>query len=685
MRPAVVLALLGCAAIAASAIDSQAAGPFSFPHRPHLTAATIAAGGTGSDADCRTCHDYSAAVRESHLSGCEKCHVDKESGKHLEWKVTGAYERPAFQHKEHLFTKEGAARKDISCFTCHEMRRDADWIEFSVPTAGLGPKSRDAKGARTCADCHATHEPKGGVVRQDETTGDGKACAQCHLGNAAIEPLKYRGDVRAAGGRPFEHEDHGAASADCNGCHAPIRQSKTVWDYDPTKGTAQMCVTCHVDEAGKPLVAAAARTSTITKIDFSRFPHATHLGEFSKMDCRTCHYPETDDLGRRTFPQRAASPEPTGRDQLLRFAACDACHGHENWAPQKPSWHVEGHGVGAWACFKCHEGQADKDGKLPVAAASVSRSAVGPSKFTVHFHPGITKRGATLADPNQPAGGKTLACGECHLGNLDELTSRITTKPFAHDPHLPASPTNENCVQCHATSATSRRSEDLKRFDAHVDAAPAPVGAAANVRGCLECHVGATAADLGLDVAPAERKVPQFDHAGHVRAASLVAGTQGIACSQCHVKGGELGYTTPPDVLACTKCHAHEGDAAKVARTGPKTSQGDAKKCLLCHDQVRGDANGRVGTPPRETITRTHLELRPGTQRHDKGGDCAACHGREGAAATPYKERIAKALVQMSIHDDPDFAGRPFNDPKGDCKQCHRTEPRGYLRSLAQR
>jgi hypothetical protein len=165
----------------------------------------------------------------------------------------------------------------------------------------------------------------------------------------------------------------------------------------------------------------------------------------------------------------------------------------------------------------------------------------------------------------------------------------------------------------------------------------------------------------------------------------LVCTAKGIGCTECHQKGGEVGYQTPADVLACTKCHAHEGDAAKVARTGPKVSKGDSTKCLLCHDQVRGDENGRVGNPPRETIVRAHLELGAGTQHHDKGGDCAACHGRDGGEKVPYKERIAKALVQTSIHDDPEFAGRPFNDPKGDCAKCHRTEPRGYLRSLANR
>jgi hypothetical protein len=402
------------------------------------------------------------------------------------------------------------------------------------------------------------------------------------------------------------------------------------------------------------------------------------------MNCKTCHYPEADEQGKRVFPQRAASVEPVGRAQLVNFKTCDACHGHEAWAPSKPSWHVEGHGVGAWACFKCHDGTADAQGKLKIGTAASSRESIRATRIASHAHPGVAARGAPLADPTQQVDGKPRACSECHLGDLALLTSRLVDKPFSHAPHVSAKSTSDDCLACHVTSATSRRSEDLRRFEAHLGDAPAPTGAAAAARGCLDCHAGANAADLGIERA-AEARVVQFDHAGHVRAASLVPGEKGIGCTECHVVGGDRGCTTPADVLACTKCHAHEGDAAKVARTGPKTSVGDATKCLFCHEQVRGDANGAVGAPPRETIERQHLALTPGVQKHDKTGDCAACHVRDGAASTPYEERIRSAKVQLSIHEDPAFADRPFNDPKGNCAICHRNEPRGYLRSLSKR
>lgn len=687
------------AALAAAATTSSAAGPFSFPHRPHLSADTIARAGAGQDADCRVCHDYSRGERDAHLKGCDACHVGRE---HLELKFAeAAPARPAFQHKEHLFDAKGAPRGDVSCMTCHAMVQDQDWIEFSVPTAGLGPRGRGdrgggAMGVKTCADCHAAHEPKGGLVDEDERTGDGKACAQCHLGAASILPLRYRPPAeRAAGERPFRHADHGGVKGECEACHTTMRASRTIWDHDPSQATAGKCAECHVDARGEPLVALSSRKTTVTRIDFEKFPHAAHVGKKGGETCQSCHFPETSPEAKARFPEREPSAEPTGRDQLVNYDVCVACHGADEWAPGKRSWAVEGHGVGAWACFKCHEGVADAQGRLPIAGAEVARATIGEARFSVHHHPGITSKGAPLARPTQEVGGEARQCTDCHVAGIEALASRLAGKPFAHAPHLPAQPDQDDCLACHSSSASARRSEDLARFDPHVAGLPAPAGANAAAKSCFECHVGATAAELGLETPPAKRRVAQFDHGGHVNAASLVAGAKGIACTQCHEEGGRFGYTTPPEVLDCTRCHAHEGDPAKVARTGPKISQGDASKCLNCHEAVRGAEEGRVGAQVRETIVRTHLALREGRQHHDKGGACASCHAREDAAQEPYRERIARAQVRTSIHEDPALAREWFNDPaiakpgadpKGrTCATCHRNEPRGYLRSLSAR
>jgi len=567
-------------------------------------------------------------------------------------------------------------------------------VEFSVPPPALGPRGVAGRPGgplleETCADCHAEHEPRGGKVKADDRTGDDKECSVCHMSAARILPLKYRADRPVPGVRPFRHVDHGGEQGACETCHGDIRQSKTVWDYDPTLGTAEKCITCHVADAqGTPLVGVGspARESRLPYVDFSKFPHASHLAEPKgeiqvsgkvTSGCRTCHYPEADPASAKLFPGRAPSGEPVGRAQLVDYRACEPCHA---------AWKVENHGVGAWACFKCHTGVPDAQGKLPIATAAVTRDEVTRVSFTKQHHPGITSKGARVVDTREP-GSKN--CADCHVGDIAELTSRLAGRGFAHAPHVSADAANTECLTCHPTAATTSWSEDLQRFEARVGGSGSVVGAAENAKGCLECHVGADPAELGL--AQKERVVPQFDHKSHVTSDSYYALIKGIACTECHTEGGDVGYQVPKDVADCTKCHSHDPkQEVKYKRTGPASSEGAAKLCLYCHDEVRRDGSA----PPRTPRTRTHLDLLPGTQFHDKGGTCASCHDRDGldGMRSDYRERISEARVLRSIHDDPAQRGAWFNDPrikdKGvdaqgrTCMSCHRREPQGYLRSL---
>jgi len=699
------IAIVGLAALAAWLVTtepSRAVGPFSFPHQPHISDSLVEAGlrsasdaargklqrggGGKVDAECRVCHDF-AKGDEAHLAGCDACHVS-DTYLRVEMAEAPQRTRSSFPHAKHLESGE------LTCFSCHRTQVEEDWVEFSVPPPSLGPKGVGGRPGgplleETCADCHAEHEPAGGTVEQDDVTGDGKRCGVCHMDAKKIEPLAYRADRPATDVRPFRHEDHGGAVGTCATCHGDIRDSKSIWDYDPTLATAEACAACHVADAqGTPLVGVSdpARSSKLPYVDFSKFPHAAHLadpkGEIQvsgkvTAECRTCHYPETDPEASKLFPGRPVSGEPVGRAQLVDYRACEPCH---------MAWKVESHGVGAWACFKCHTGLPDAEGNLPIASAEVSRDEVTSVTFTTVHHPGITARGARVKDAKE-SGGKV--CADCHVGDLDELTSRLAGRGFAHEPHVSGEAVNSECLVCHPTAATTSWSEDLQRFEARVGGAGSVVGGAADARGCLECHVGATPDQLGL--AKKDRVVPQFDHKAHVSAEGYYALVKGIACTECHVQGGDVGYQVPQDVADCTKCHSHKPEEkAKYDRTGPASSEGETKLCLYCHDEVRKDGE----SPPRVTRTRTHLDLLSGTQFHDKGGACASCHERDDldGARSDYAERITTARVKSSIHDDRAQRDAWYNDPrikdKGvdpqgrTCMTCHRREPQGYLRSL---
>ncbi|MCE9635015.1 MAG: hypothetical protein K8T90_04850 [Planctomycetes bacterium] len=681
-------------------------GPYSFPHQPHLSPATISAGlaeaaaldrsgkrpggGGVADKECRVCHNF-AVSDDAHLDGCMTCHV---AAKNLDAQFARAAPVGArFPHKEHL--------KDtsVTCFSCHRVEKEMGWVEFSLPEGGLGAAGTGGRpggkhGDFTCTDCHRAHEPKGGLVKKDDVTGDGKPCETCHTGVTSILPQRFRSAANRGNDRSFLHGDHGAADGDCAKCHAAVKTSRTIWDYDPVAGTAQACESCHMDAEKKPLVGVASpgRTTRLPFVVFSKFPHEKHLAApENKIEtsgkvtdgCRTCHYPERDAAATKLFPARKASDEPVGRGALVDYDACVACHA---------SWSAPGHGVGAWACFKCHSGAADAEGKLPVAKAKVARETIsGGVKFANHDHPGVTRNGGTLADATDAGAtskdGKKLECRDCHIGDPSALTSALNGRAFKHGPHLPSAPSNTDCLACHTSSGTASWSADLQRFDPHFEAPVTRSDAGGSAKGCLVCHVGATREQLGL--ASVEKTVPEFDHKSHVVGAKWKGGL-GVPCTGCHVEGGEIGYVTPADVADCTRCHAHdEKDAEKFARTGKKTSTpADAKNCKECHEEIRDALS------PTKIAPRTHLSLLPGKQFHDKGGDCASCHAREGRTYV-YAERVTKAKAATSIHEDADYAGQWFNnpaiekpgvDPQGrTCDTCHRFKPRGFLRALGAR
>jgi hypothetical protein len=659
------------------------AGPFSFPHQPHLSAETVAAalGGAhkpGADRECRVCHDYGKGDA-SHLTGCATCHVDAA---HLAVKTRdGADAASTFPHRAHL------QDASISCFTCHAVRKEMGWIEFTNPEGGLGKVGANGApggkhGDATCADCHRAHEPLGGKVKQDDVTGDGKPCATCHAGAAAILPRKHRD--HAAGGadanHTFRHEDHGGADRRCDDCHGPIRASKSIWDYDPTAGTADACRTCHVDAAGKPLVGVAQSRTTLPFVAFSRFPHDKHLGPGEGKiatsgkvtdGCRTCHFPEKDAAAWKLFPGRQISQEPVGRDALVDYEACTPCHA---------SWKVEGHGVGEWACFKCHEGTAGADGKLAIRKADVRRWRNVRASFETHAHPGITRAGGALADGHD--GGKP--CRDCHVRDVERITSRVDGS-FGHAPHVRGDPRTADCLACHPTAATASWSADLLRFDRAASA----TASGPSAKACSDCHVGGRA-KLTSETSTGGRVVPEFDHKSHTMSAKWKGGV-GVPCAECHaasvVEDG-TDYATAADAANCTRCHSHdEKQPEKRARTGPSSSSPDAAKaCVHCHEDV---------TQPAADVARdrTHLSLLSGQQHHDKTGTCASCHAREGQTYA-YRERIASAKVAQSIHEDAALAGQWFNDPRiaqtpdaqgRSCASCHRSEPRGYLRALSRR
>jgi hypothetical protein len=460
-----------------------------------------------------------------------------------------------------------------------------------------------------------------------------------------------------------------------------------------------------VDEGGKSLVGPdpdPARRKAPPFHGFSNFSHAAHLapppGKYpvsGKVSdgCRTCHFPEIARAdAKMPFAKRTPSQEPVGREHLIRYdASCVPCH---------QPWAIEGHGVGEWACTKCHVLRSEKDASgrevLPMARADVERRSLSEGvRFQTHHHPFITTSGIQEGDKSQPG---DKVCADCHKASIAEIDSRYAGKGFRHEPHLPKDPKSSDCVKCHTSVLSAAWSGDLEKFDPHLSPPASAAGPEGLARGCLECHVGETPERIGIR---AERaNVPEFGHKHHVSGEGWKKtwkGGVGIPCADCHGQGGATGYETPEDVANCKRCHSHDtGQTEKYARTGPSVNPKDpeaAKRCFPCHEDV---VQPKTYSKP---AVRERLALRDGKQRHVRTGACAECHDRKPSDPSKYVARIASATIPrtpdrtpLSIHKDPAFAGRWFNDqriatpgfdPQGrTCMTCHRQEPLGYLSAL---
>jgi hypothetical protein len=330
---------------------------------------------------------------------------------------------------------------------------------------------------------------------------------------------------------------------------------------------------------------------------------------------------------------------------------------------------------------------------LPMAQAAVKRETLAKGvEFAEMHHPGIAAKGAALTDRTQPSANGVRECSDCHKGDVETLPARVRGKPFTHASHLTGDVAKDDamCASCHSSSLVSAFSRTLRRFDPHLDPPASAAGAAGSATGCLTCHVGAKAEDLGLQVT--NRIVPEFTHKGHVTR-KPEKDFPGLRCSECHAATAEApGFTTAKDVLDCTKCHTHgngaDKDPVKIKRTGPVTPPKEAAKfCVACHEEVQS------APPPEGKTERRQMTLIPGAkQHHDEGGACAVCHAREGLPYA-YKQRLTKAEVKLSIHTDPALSGAWYNnaalpmssaDPQAkSCMSCHRKEPGKYLRGLS--
>jgi len=331
------------------------------------------------------------------------------------------------------------------------------------------------------------------------------------LGAAALAACAGVLGIRAAGNAPFPHRRHVLAGVACNTCHAGIETAgETGALHLPDDAS---CVACHEKPHDpRPCGGCHRDPTTAPSVAESkahlRFEHARHVGGRAKGNCVRCH---------------------------LGVAEGDA--------HMRPAMAT---------CFRCHEHQADQDGRRCQAChEDLVDEGTLPLSHLAHDGDFLREHGARAASAADLCNSchQEKFCASCHAAKAPQVPSRTRfADPFGPSVHragfearhaLEARADPGSCASCHrperCQSCHSEKGLDM--------GSPHPAG-----------WVGLTASE-NLHGREARR-----DPAA---CASCHSGAGEALCVSCHRVGGVGGNPHPPGFssrrsfteLPCRLCH----------------------------------------------------------------------------------------------------------------------------------
>jgi hypothetical protein len=587
------------------------AGYVAFDHTHHVPQEWLQSRGPGVEEfwrDCRGCHQYDRpeAERVPLHELCVRCHFHNPRRVLFRPQETPPL-RSLFDHADHLKT---------DCKECHWADADGSTTRTKVRGVDVAPASFEVPKV-DMAYCFGCHDP---------ASQPAKLTPEQHA--SFIAGLNAKLAARHAGGSAparFSHLDHLAEAA---------LESK-----DPSK-----CVACHVDIAGadarnlheKQFSVANCNESCHTakfevetyekpSVTKATFLHRYHLRdraleadpELARERCFRCHEfadrteSVPDHMTTKSFFKDAVNSGGKGP------SSCTSCHYHESWG-------VEGHGQVA-KCAGCHEladefvDVAKLAGNRPLV--DVKRPRVSGFVAAGQKHPIITTAGAAGDVSRSAAADRAIAedCKSCHLTGLEELPSRVASRPFRHDSHLSANPKPEDCEVCHAGVKLSSTPADIK-----IHSLASGVALSYDPRACGTCHLGR---ELEPSLEGETRRVFEFSHLDHLKR-NPPGLDRRASCLDCHSlptgaeprPGGEaadfVGDALPPRIANCTQCHNH-GEFAEY--TG-NVRKADLDACQRCH------TIGVPGKTREVKVERLRIARMSGPQVHETGRACRDCH-----------------------------------------------------------
>jgi hypothetical protein len=482
--------------------------------------------GVGTQADCSSCHEFSASkLREPEPAALDGgiSHADFKPGDCARCHGVAQGATPAV-----------VVHGGTDCVSCHHVHQD------------LAPRPG------SCAGCHAdietTHAALGKSPQQVCTTchqhqhapaSDALAtCQSCHETTSPTVPKSalFAGGHSECVTCPAPHDFAKQATLPCRSCHAEVHvlAAATVpahaqcvschAPHDVRASPEKACVNCHANvHPEHPQLDAAG--SCIGCHD----PHpATDHAPATARPCSGCHQAAHSDQGfhERVTCTQCHKPHAFALANADR-GLCNGCHAQQLSAVAKVSGHQD--------CSGCHAGLPHHPGTL--ASCSTCHAKEQHQALAGH---------AQCASCHEPHSGAQLAsCASCHAQEARTAPAGHTQCVKCHQPHT-GSTVGVECSTCHAAEAHSQHGQLAKGGCLSCHRPHGPTGQALTPA-CTSCHQVAQL--VGLHQAPKHQDC-SICHAGHGDRPSLARD----ACLSCHTDR----KTHFPDAPRCASCHLFE-------------------------------------------------------------------------------------------------------------------------------
>ncbi len=484
-----------------------------------------------------------------------------------------------------------------------------------------------------CSDCHNTSSfLELNLDGSFDHTNVSRSCSGCHNNTVSIGKTASPTDTPPG--------THPQTSSECGECHSTSSFLNAYPDHTAPVVTDVNCDSCHVAN-GSGAAKGQSTGHPVTNVDCNSchsvqsfkmtdgaFNHA--LLDATEQSCESCH---NDNTSINALAKSSAVPA-----HLTTTIDCGSCHSTDKFSPAFSIDH-NAPDVLAASCDSCHGVTAT--GKP--ATTSVYEHIPTTEDCKVCHTPGTFSTGTFSHSGPSFVG----SCNSCH-NNVIGVGKLLN--------HIPTSPDNQDCADCHVTTSfadvtfdhgTTDTSNCLSCHDGKLSKGKSS-GHIATGENCSTCHTTSTFATFA----------GTFVHNPNIVSSD---------CASCHNSGIALPKKRNhiPAKAECSECHNNTTVPGGFASSSffANTHPGITNGCEGCH-------SGQFAT------TSSKLYGKPGNHM-PTGQDCDVCHTSASFAA-PTKFTHAGISGNCTSCHNGDFVGigataktSTHSVTTSDCGSCH--------------